>query len=218
MNHYDVRSPYSTECGRKLSYEFDIAVFKEIIKAARSAANYTGGKPGTKLTNDKFKIAASPGAANNSEKALALAEAIFSAATVLDQNDAPATRYCALRPAEYYSIVQNKDAITNYWGGQGSYADGKVFKIADIALVKSNHVPSTDTTGTDTYHGVDASKTIGVIWCPEAVGTVKLMDLSMQMEYLTSYQGTLMVARYAMGHGILRPECAVELALNTLLN
>ena len=25
------------------------------------------------------------------------------------------------------------------------------------------------------------------------------------------YQGTLMAAKYAMGHGILRPECAVEI-------
>jgi hypothetical protein len=45
----------------------------------------------------------------------------------------------------------------------------------------------------------------------DAVGTVKLMDLAMEAEYQTRFQGTLMVARYAVGHGILRPECAVEI-------
>ena len=43
----------------------------------------------------------------------------------------------------------------------------------------------------------------------EAIGTVKLLDLSVQSEYQIERQGTLMVARYAMGHGVLRPECAV---------
>jgi len=46
----------------------------------------------------------------------------------------------------------------------------------------------------------------------EAVGTVKLLDLAMESEYDIRRQGTLMVAKYAMGHGILRPECAIELA------
>jgi hypothetical protein len=44
-----------------------------------------------------------------------------------------------------------------------------------------------------------------------AVGTVKLMDLSMEGEYKIEYQGTLLVAKYAVGHGILRPESAVEI-------
>jgi hypothetical protein len=32
----------------------------------------------------------------------------------------------------------------------------------------------------------------------------------MEMEYQISRQGTLIVGKYAMGHGILRPESAVE--------
>jgi hypothetical protein len=46
---------------------------------------------------------------------------------------------------------------------------------------------------------------------PSAVGTVKLMDLGMEGEYQINKQGTLMVAKYAVGHGILRPEAAIEL-------
>ena len=48
----------------------------------------------------------------------------------------------------------------------------------------------------------------------EAVGTVALKDLNMQMtgsEYKAMTQSTMMVASYAVGHGILRPDCAVSL-------
>jgi hypothetical protein len=44
-----------------------------------------------------------------------------------------------------------------------------------------------------------------------AVGTVKLMDLAMEGDYETRRQGTFIVAKYAVGHDWLRPECAVEL-------
>jgi len=43
----------------------------------------------------------------------------------------------------------------------------------------------------------------------EAIGTVKLLDLATESEYQIERQGTLFVAKYAMGHGVLRPECAV---------
>jgi hypothetical protein len=39
-----------------------------------------------------------------------------------------------------------------------------------------------------------------------AVATVKLLDLGMEAAYDIRRQGTLMVAKYAVGHGSLRPE------------
>ena len=41
--------------------------------------------------------------------------------------------------------------------------------------------------------------------------TVKLMDLAVESEYQITRQGTLMVARYAMGHNILRPATSVAI-------
>lgn len=45
--------------------------------------------------------------------------------------------------------------------------------------------------------------------CKEAIGTVKLLDLATESEYQIERQGHLFVAKYMMGHGVLRPECAV---------
>lgn len=220
MNHYDVRSIYSTEMGRKLSNVMDENIFAEIIKTARiTTPTVTDGYAGTTITNDKFKVDGGVvGSAELAEKANALAEAVFQAAQALDEKDAPKERYCFLRPAEYYALVQDTKSINRDWGGAGSYADGNVLKIAGVTILMSNNIPKSNTTAANAFHGVDASKSIGVVFTREAVGTVKLMDLSMQSDYQVERQGTLMVARYAVGHGSLRPECAVELALDTLTN
>ena len=64
------------------------------------------------------------------------------------------------------------------------------------------------------YNG-DFSKTVASVFTKDALGTVKLKDLKTQMtsgDFNIVYQGTLMVATYAMGHGVLRPMCACELA------
>ena len=45
----------------------------------------------------------------------------------------------------------------------------------------------------------------------DAVATVKLMDLSVESEYQINRQGTLVVSKYAMGHNVLRPACAVSI-------
>ena len=234
MSHFEVRSTYSAEMGRKLSNVMDMNIMKELALGARAAATITGGVGGTQIKNDKFKLAVG-GAATVAEKAAALAAGIFAGAQALDEADAPDEgRYCVLRPAEYYALVQNKDAINKDWGGDGMYSDGTIWRMAGISILKANTVPKLDSSlgfydplgGTawaanpeyNAYHIADCGQTVGLIWTPEAVGTVKLMDLSLQSEWDIRRQGTLMVARYAVGHDYLRPECCVELSLDALEN
>jgi hypothetical protein len=62
----------------------------------------------------------------------------------------------------------------------------------------------------NTYNA-DFSKTAALVMTKSAVGTVKLLDLATEMGYDMRRQGTLLIAKYAIGHGILRPECSVEL-------
>ena len=89
-------------------------------------------------------------------------------------------------------------------------------EVAGVAIVKTNHLPQTDlSSGADAAeqndYFDDFSNTVGVVTHKTAVGTVKLLDLSYEQEYEIRRQGTLMVAKLACGHGVLRPECAVEL-------
>ena len=215
MNHYDVRGQYSKEMGTTLAQQFDANVIQEGILGARSAALISGGNGGSQITNAKFKYASNElgtvgTAANLAEKSAALKEALFKAAEILDQKNAPKERFVTLRPAEVYALVQDTTVLNKDWGGVGAMSSGTCPEVAGIKILPSNNVPYTDLSGA-TYHGVNAAKTVGLVFCPEALGTVKLMDMSLQSEFLIEYQGTLMVARYAIGHGFLRPDALVEL-------
>jgi len=168
-----------------------------------------------------------------------LVAAMFAAAQKLDENDvAEDGRFCVLRPEDYYKLVTGVDvggafsvaasAANKDVGGVGSLAGGNVPQVAGISIYKSNHIPSTDlssATGTNSGdagasndlfaatdgYDADFSNTRGIVGHSSAVGTVKLLDLATESEYQIERQGTLFVAKYAMGHGVLRPECAIEL-------
>jgi protein involved in ribonucleotide reduction len=136
----------------------------------------------------------------------------------MDEKDIPDTeeKSVFLRPAQYYLLAQNTALFnTQVAAGNGNYADGKIYRIAGAVLVKTNQVPKTNiTTGLAKYQG-DFSLTAGVISTRGAVGTVKLLDLAMESGWDMRRQVTLILAKYAIGTGILRPECAVELKTTT---
>ncbi len=90
-----------------------------------------------------------------------------------------------------------------------------------MPVMMSNNVPQSnvgsEVSGTNNSYAGDDSKTIGLVFHKSAVGTVKLMDMTTEIsgsDYGLMYQGTLMVAKYALGHGILRPECAATIKLS----
>ena len=215
MNHYDARSIYANQMGNKLAVTYDVNVLKEILAGARASALVTDGNGGSVIE------AADLGSATDATAVAAMIDAIYAAAQALDEKDAPEDgRFCALKPAEYYKLVKTVQtngfsAINRDYGGEGSFASGKIISIAGIEILKTNNLPVTDTSGSDTYHGINASTTKGVIWTPEAAGTVKLMDVATETEWDIRRQGWIMVAKMAVGHGYLRPECAVELRTGT---
>jgi hypothetical protein len=236
MNHYEVRSTYSKQMGSKLANAGDKNVACEIIKAARSAGNLNDTLGGTEIKSDKFIIGGVGSSATVLEKAQALTAGLFQAAQVLREKNIPEseTVWALFRPAEFFCLAQNPDVINKQFGGSGSIAEGNVIKVAGLNIGMSNNIPKYNGTkatydpaaGTayianpdySLYHGIDASKTVGLVFTSDAVATVKLKDLSMRVDYDARRLGNLMVATYAMGHGKLRPECAVELKLDSLFN
>lgn len=206
MNHYDVRSIYSTEIGRALAKKFDQKVAQVGVLAARAAATVSGGFGGSALTNAS---AATDGSV--------LAGLAFDCSQTFDEKDVPEMdRAFVVRPAQYYLMAQTTNVINRDWGGSGVYADGTVLRVAGMQIVKSNNVPNAvvaAVTGENNTYDGDFSTTVAIALQKSAIGTVKLMDLAVQQtgeEFAVMYQGTLLVGKYAMGHGILRPECAIE--------
>ena len=215
-NHYDVRSIYSREIGMALANQMDRHILQTLVLAARTTTpNVANGPIGSIIyENDPLAPTAADFEANGEH----LAEAVFIAAQKLDEKDVPENdRYAIVRPAQYYAMVRNTKVLNRDWGGSGTYAEGEVLKVAGINIVKCNHLPNgvvangSVGAGTSNKYAGDFTNCVGMVFHKSAVGTVKLLDLGMESDYDIRRQGTLMVAKYAVGHGVLRPESAIEI-------
>ena len=224
-NHYDVRSIYAKELGKALAKRFDIATMKTLFAAA-GGTSPIGGNGGTSVSGADTTTASG------------LVDALYAVARSLDEKDAPEDgRFAILTPSQYYTLLTADNvAINRDNGGVGNVADGSIARVAGINLFKSNHLDDIIALGDDSavatgdgssnndvfgadgtgYNG-DFSALSGtasakgfLAGTKESIGTVKLLDLATESEYQIQRQGTLFVAKYAMGHGVLRPECAVK--------
>ena len=215
-NHWDVRSAYSQEIGRALAFTKDKHILQTIGQASLASANVSdsGYGAGATITNTGIASATDATAAN------AMIDALFGAAKQLDANYVPSEgRKCFMRLEEYYKLANATNAVNVDFSGNGSIAEGKVLKIAGIELVPVAHFVASNvnsgvdqgsaTAGGSNPQAVNLTNYVALVSHPSAVGTVKLMDLAVEKEYDIRRQGTLMVAKYAMGHGVLRPESAV---------
>jgi hypothetical protein len=223
-NHYDVRSIYAQELGKALAKRFDVATMKTLTAAARTAATITTtGKAGIAIDGGE------PGDFNGT----VIQAKLFEAAQKLDENDIPndGRRFAILKPADYYTLLASGEEVINRdFGGRGDVATGRIPMVAGINIYKSNHLVDVAVSGSaqdqnDQVAGVqndvfgsggtgynaamDKTQIIG--GHPSAIGTVKLLDLATESDYKVELQGSLFVAKYAMGHGVLRPEAAFEI-------
>jgi len=225
-NHYDVRSIYAKELGKALAKRFDIATMKTLFAAA-GGTSPIGGNGGTEVSGA------------DTSSASGLVDALYAVARSLDEKDAPDEgRFAILTPSQYYTLLTADNvAINKDTGGVASVANGSIARVAGINLFKSNHLDSvinlgnvasgsasSDSTANNDVFGAsgegyegDFSALSGtasakgfLAGTKESIGTVKLLDLATESEYQIQRQGTLFVAKYAMGHGVLRPECAVK--------
>jgi len=209
-NHYDVRSIYSKEMGQALANKVDKHLLSLAILASRvTTPNVTGGKLGTEILD-----------ADANTNATSLISSVFEAIQKLDENNVPtAGRVCVVAPDQYYQLA-NVDKLVNrdFSSDNGDFGKGTVLSIGGVPIVKSNtavEVFGTDLSsaisGTNNTYNGNFANTYAVVMHSSAIGTVKLKDLVMESNYDPRRIGTLMTARMAMGHGILRPESAISM-------
>lgn len=266
MNHFDLRSSYTTELGRALAKKFDTTIAQTLALGARANPNFpfthAAARFGFTLADAAFDTTAAT-----------LISGIFKVAERMDMQDVPKEdRYVVLRPKHYYMLLNAAGSAgslldKDYSTGNGDFADGTVYKVAGMKVIVSNNVPNsavaadaggrnsvsirgttvnndgttaittanstlaligTGTTPTTTWftrppdatvttgqslsgYQVDMTNTVALCFQKEAIGTVKAMDIAIESEYRMDLQAHLFVAKYAMGHNVLRPECAYEL-------
>lgn len=208
MNHYDVRAPYSTEMGRYLAKFYDANVARNIVRAARGGALFTGDVGGSQVVD-----------ADARTNATSLAASIWAAKQSLEERDVPVdmqTVECTLKPAQWYLLAQEPTLILNRdVGGDGNYSAGTFSLIGGVNVSKSNNLPwgvnDSANGALPAAYQIDMTSTVGTVFVESAAATVQLMGLAMESEYDIRRQGTLMVGKYAVGHGPLRNKSAVEI-------
>ena len=231
-NHYDVRSAYSTELGRALAKRFDEATMKTLVAASQVNHADRANPDAEQCIVIDLGSTGMPANVDNAANLIALFRII---AQKLDERDIPSEdRFAVLAPEQYYLLAgSDSNAINRDFGGEGSIASGSILKLSGISIKTSNNlltsgIVSNDVAGDDAnaannpfddadggsggkgYLDAGLNTLKLVAGHKSAIGTVKLMDLAVESEYSMSKQATLMLAKYAMGHGILRPEAAVS--------
>jgi len=216
LSHFDMRSIVSNEMGRALAKVFDQNVFRQLILASRTAAAspFPGG---TAVTDANLANDATP-------SGIAWIDAIREANIALFNADVPEDmpRYCAV-PVEIFDAIKyavdsngqylilNRDFQADNAGGISDRAE--MINIDGVMICKSRNMPTTDessTAGVFSKYRADYSKTVGVMWCPQAIATCKLMDISLETERDVRRLEDFLVSKLFVGHGVLRPEMAVE--------
>jgi len=197
MQHYETRSTYASEMGRKLAIEVDKAIIGALDSAAAGTANAddTNGGEGQPAaqTGINCGIALADSNAEAGDKILA---SLYDAQTAFDEDDIPGERYVVMSPKNYNRLVQSgavhKDMTS---GSNGGIDTGVINSVAGHRITVSNNI------GADTIY----------MFTNEAVGVVKLLDVKTEAEYQIQKQGTLMVSSYAMGFGVLNNGCVIKL-------
>jgi hypothetical protein len=155
-----------------------------------------------------------------------LRKALFESARILDEKDVSSSdRYAIVTPAMYYELINNSEntdvvnsIINRDVGGVGSVSSGSLGQVAGINILVSNHLPDAPRTGEENRwtsqadynnYALDYTDVAGIVFQKGGFATLKLMDLTVESEYLINRQGNLFVSKYSMGHGALRPESVV---------
>ncbi|HHZ65951.1 MAG TPA: hypothetical protein EYN51_10745 [Flavobacteriales bacterium] len=229
-NHYEVRREYSKQVGEVLGNTMDANVLRNMVIAANTATRHTNGDGGSVLGANLANVI--------SGDLEVLIDAIFASLKRLDEKNVPGVgRQVFVRPLEWYGLLRAGAALgaalsgnatspigsimDRDVGGNGNLTEGVMPRIGGAELIKSNNIPQADETqaGVDepgenvnSKYRVDSTDIMALVNTGDCVGTVKLLDLAMEQEYDITRQGHLIVGKYAVGHGVLRSECAVAIS------
>jgi hypothetical protein len=207
MNHYDVRSPYSTELGLALALFYDKNVGRNIARAARGEALFSADSGGSQITDADAKTSAT-----------SLAGSIWTAKQTMDEKDIPVEQLpvqCVLKPAQWYLLAQESTLVLNRdVDGDGSYSKGSFSMIGGVNVSRSNALPFADASSETTIpadYRLNMANTAALVFVSRAAATVQLIGMATEEIYDGRRQGTLMLGKMAVGHGPLINKAAVEI-------
>ncbi len=242
MAHYETRSQYSSEMGRRLAKTVDTAIITQLDNCVKNAAN-TGdvnggeGQPYSDVT------------AFSASVAYAIGDRVSYSDVVYVFTAAHAAGAWNAAHAAAVSVLSVTTASASSQGAKGDLILASLFDAQttmdeeDVPgdrcvvvspknynrLVQSGAVHKDMTQGGN--GGIDTGKVVQVaghnilvsnnigssdiyMFTQNAVGVVKLLDIKSEVNYIPEKLGDLMTSSYAMGFGVLNNGCVIKLATN----
>lgn len=215
MNHYDVRVEYSRQLGEALAQSADCAIINELANMAAKDATVPENIPdnGTgadkvKGTGKSFEFATGLAISQSADYGNKIIEGLLAARAAFTKNYVPmGDRYCLLTPEGYSALIKALMPDSANYQALFDPNSGKLQTICGFEVIEVPHLLND---GVDGKHTLNAKYTDaglqGIVFHRSAVGTVKLKDLAMERARRAEYQADQIIAKYAMGHGGLRPE------------
>lgn len=205
MNHYDARAEYSRQLGESLAIAADGAVLAEAVAVSQLTENLPGlGAGGTIALATSTSIV---GASETVGKEILTA--LAAARMRLTKNRVPnADRYFFCTPEAYASILAALMPQAANYQAIIDPTTGTLRNVHGFEIIETPHFEVGGAEGKHAFPAALAGKVAGVVMHRSAVGTVKLKDLALERARRAEYQADQIIAKYAMGHGGLRPEAA----------
>lgn len=216
MNHYDVRVEYSRQLGEALAQSADCAIINELANmAAKDAAEAEENIPDNGTGADKvqgtgkaFEFATGLELSQSADYGNKIIEGLLAARAAFTKNYVPmGDRYCLLTPEGYSALIKALMPDSANYQALFDPNSGKLQTICGFEVIEVPHLLND---GVDGKHTLNKKLTTanlqGIVFHRSAVGTVKLKDLAMERARRAEYQADQIIAKYAMGHGGLRPE------------
>ena len=213
MNHFEVRAPYAQQLGQSLGSLQSKRIATTHILASRKF--YVGGVPTgvpQGQPNPQYFWDA-----NMKTSASVIETALWGSKQFLLENEMSGQELIGMFPHQQVLLLARSFGLSSGdvarpEAGSGNRVSGELGQMVGFKIKGTNHIPKTNvTTGAANYQG-NFSTTMGHISTRMAVGSLERKAMQMTMKDQPERLGTLLIASQLNGHGVLRPECAIEFA------
>lgn len=145
----------------------------------------------------------------------ALLEAIFAAASILDEKDQVGKqRYFACAPSHYDKLVLSKKGVNADYntGNNGSIKEGNVLMIDNVIIVKSNNITTTGLASQAVGKALEGKTLAGWFYTEDVVGITELIGVNTDEWEEKKEKCYYCDVEYAAGFGYLNPASLVAIA------
>jgi hypothetical protein len=215
---YNTRTIATGQMGRSMASYVDQRVIYELDKAmvATALVDSNNGSievqdTATNIFNADIKTGGTAG--TREAKGDALVETLFYGVGELDGKDQTGyERVFVTNNENYYNLLLSQKAVNRDFnaGDNGSIADGNVFRIGDVMILRSNSLYAGLLTNTLAQVG-GGDEFVGFMLSKNVIGMLELKGLQTKQWMDDDYDQYIMKATLTAGYGILNPASLVAI-------